>query len=162
MFNVLRRAITEEVFMDEFIFSRLEPLVESSHAKAGRPKILVVDDDAVFRSVMVRMGDAAGFDVEAYDSMLEIEPFTRLDTFSGAIFDYHLGHQMDGMDIVSHLKPFFTKIPTLLVSADDAVEEKLRLAPKCGFLGFAPKAMGANRILATMKDLLKRDLRRKG
>ena len=156
MFNVLRRAITEEVFMDEMLFAGRDPFAANSLGKAGRPKILLVDDDPVFRSVMVRMGESTGFDVEAYESMLEIEPFTRLDTFSGAIFDYHLGHQMDGIDIVSHLKPFFAKIPTLLVSADDAVEQKLKLTPRCGFLGFASKTIGASKILATMGDLLKR------
>jgi DNA-binding NtrC family response regulator len=161
MFNVLRRAITEEVFMDELIFAGSDPFAGMGGGKTERPKILLVDDDAVFRGVMVRMGEAAGFDVEACESMLEIEPFTRLDTFNGAIFDYHLGHQMDGIDIVSHLRPFFSRIPTLLVSADDDVERKLQLTPKCGFLGFASKSMGANRILATMRDLLKRDSRGK-
>jgi len=142
--------------MDKMTFEGSDPFASISHGGDGRPKILLVDDDPVFRSVMVRMGEAAGFDLEAYESMLEIEPFTRLDTFSGAIFDYHLGHQMDGIDIVSHLKPFFTKIPTLLVSADDTVGQKLKLNPKCGFLGFASKTIGAGKILATMGNLLKR------
>ena len=145
--------------MNDIIFAGSDPFANACAVSSGRPKILVVDDDAVFRNVMVRMGEAAGVDIEAYESMLEIEPFTRLDTFSGAIFDYHLGHQMDGIDIVSHLKPFFGKIPTLLVSADDAVEQKLRLDPKCGIMGFASKTLGASKILATMKDLLKKGSR---
>ena len=118
------------------------------------PKILLVDDDPLFRAVMVRLAASEGIEVEAYESMLEVEPFTRIQSYSGAIFDYHLGH-LDGVDIVNNLKPFFASIPTLLVSCDEGAAESMGNAPTCPFRGFVSKRLGGLKILEKMKDLLK-------
>jgi CheY-like chemotaxis protein len=121
-----------------------------------RPRLLLVDDDPVFRGALVSLGRSLGFDVEAYESMQDLEPFSRLDTYNGAIFDYHLVG-MNSIDIVSHLKPFFSKIPTLLVSADDHANHEFLKNLDCGFVGFISKRAGGLGILRQMQGMLHRE-----
>lgn len=122
-------------------------------ALARQAKVLLIDDDPLFRALMVRLGSSLGIDVEAYESIVEMEPFSRINDYDGAIFDYYLGLQ-DGMDIVSHLKPFFEKIPTILVSADADIQSVVTANPKSGVSAFAHKSLGAVKILEQMRDLL--------
>ena len=116
-------------------------------------RVLLVDDDPVFRSVMARLGVRYGLDVEAYESLLEVDPFGRMQSFSGVIFDYHLGN-LDGSDIATQLKAFFRDIPTLLVSADPVEALRAYKASSGVFSGFMSKSVGALAILATMDALL--------
>ena len=119
----------------------------------GVPKILVIDDDPVFRSIMVKVGNAMGLRIDAFESMLDVDPFSSLNDYDGAIIDFYLGQQ-DGIDIVSHLRPFFAGIPTVLVSADPSVESRCKEPFAIGFREFAAKDIGAVRILNKMKGLL--------
>lgn len=116
-------------------------------------RILLVDDDPVFRSLMAHLGVWFNLDIEAYDSLLEIESFDRMQCYSGAIFDFHLG-DLDGCDMAVHLKAFFSGIPTLLVSADENAGNAAFGA--CGevFCGFLCKSAGPISILRAMSLLL--------
>jgi CheY-like chemotaxis protein len=123
-------------------------------SKNRRPRVLLVDDDPVFRAVMVRLAIAEGIDIEAYESLLEVEPFSRMQSYNGAIFDYHLG-QLDGQDIANCLKPFFKSVPAMLVSCDEAVGGVVMASPSCPFKEFVSKRLGGMKIIERMKDLLK-------
>jgi DNA-binding NtrC family response regulator len=117
------------------------------------PKILIIDDDPVFRSIMVKIGTAMGMRVDAFESMLDVDPFSQLNNYDGAIIDYYLGQQ-DGIDIVSHLRPFFLGMPTVLVSSDPTVELRCKDPLAIGVREFASKEIGAVRIFDKMKKLL--------
>lgn len=119
-----------------------------------KPRILLVDDDPVFCGAMVSLGRSLGFDLEAYESVQDVETFNRLHTYDGAIFDYHLVG-MNSIDIVSHLKPFFLKMPTLLVSADDQAKTEFLKDPECGFVSFISKRAGGIGILKQMQEMLR-------
>jgi CheY-like chemotaxis protein len=119
-----------------------------------KPRILLVDDDPIFRGVLVTLGRSLGFDLEAYESVQDVETFNRLHIYDGAIFDYHL-IGMNSIDIVSHLKPFFVKMPTLLVSADDQAKTEFLKDPECGFVSFISKRAGGIGILKQMQEMLR-------
>jgi CheY-like chemotaxis protein len=119
-----------------------------------KPRILLVDDDPVFRGALVTLGGSLGFDLEAYESVQDVETFNRLHIYDGAIFDYHL-IGMNSIDIVSHLKPFFVKMPTLLVSADDQAKTEFLKDPECGFVSFISKRAGGIGILKQMQEMLR-------
>jgi len=117
------------------------------------PKILLIDDDPVFRSIMVRLASSLGLKLDAFESLLDVEPFSRINDYNGAIIDCHLG-QMDGLDLLTHLNPFFADIPTLLVSADASVEARCSLFPTSRCRHFVPKGAGALKILEKVKGLV--------
>jgi len=136
----------------ELVSGDAPSMAEVKHSP--KPRILLVDDDPVFRGALVSLGRSLGFDLEAYESVQDVEIFNRLHKYDGAIFDYHLVG-MNSIDIVSHLKPFFATIPTLLVSADDQAKTEFLKDPDCGFLSFISKRAGGVGILKQMHEMLR-------
>lgn len=132
-----------------------------THPELNKPlpveqsRILVIDDDPVFRAIIVKMGGVLGLRVDAIESMLDLDPFSKINEYQAAIIDYYLG-QHDGMDLITQLRPFFASIPTLLVSADSSVALKCQRELMPGICEFAPKTMGAFKILEIVKDLIAR------
>jgi CheY-like chemotaxis protein len=120
---------------------------------AELPKILLIDDDPVFRSVLVKLGPLLGLEVDAIETLLELDPFSRINRYDGAIVDLYLGQQ-DGLDLVSHLRSFFGSIPTVLVSADAGALRRSQDQEHHGVRDFASKSMGAVKILEMMKRLV--------
>jgi DNA-binding NtrC family response regulator len=121
------------------------------------PKILLLDDDPVFRNIMVTLGAARHLDVEAYESLQEIDQFPNNLPYAGAILDYHFA-EAKLPDLLMGLDSFFKDIPTLLVSADDKAEIALGSSPS--LRGFMSKSQGGLKILDTLQDLMGRATRR--
>ena len=115
------------------------------------PKILLLDDDPVFRNLMVTLGAARNFDVEAYESLQEIDRFPNNLPYAGAILDYHFA-ETKLPDLLMGLDSFFKEIPTLLVSADD--DAKLALSSNPSLRGFMSKSKGGLEILDALKGLM--------
>jgi len=121
------------------------------------PKILLLDDDPVFRNIMVTLGATRQLDVEAYESLQEIDRFPNNLPYAGAILDYHFA-EAKLPDLLMGLDSFFKDIPTLLVSADDKAELALGSSPS--LRGFMPKSQGGLKILDALQDLMGRATRR--
>lgn len=117
------------------------------------PKILLLDDDPVFRNLMVTLGTAKNLDVEAYESLQEIDRFPNNLPYAGAILDYHFA-ETKLPDLLMGLDSFFKEIPTLLVSADD--DAKLALSSNPSLRGFMSKSRGGLQILDALKSLMVR------
>ena len=121
------------------------------------PKVLLLDDDPVFRSLMVALGAERNWDVEAYESLQEIERFPHNLPYAGAILDYHFA-EAKLPELLMGLDSFFREIPTLLVSADEKAGLALGSSP---FLRkFMSKSQGALKILDAIQDLMNRAARR--
>jgi len=125
----------------------------SALGKVVRPKVLLIDDDPLFRSLIAALGEQYGLDIEAYESLQEVEPFLRMNSFSGAIIDYHLlGH--NALELVGGMEAFFRPIPTLLVSGDEGAGKALRSDPDSPFSAFVSKFRGGQVILDAMRRLM--------
>lgn len=125
----------------------------TSRTPGELPKILLLDDDPVFRNLMVNLGAERQLDVEAYESLQEIDRFPNNLPYAGAILDYHLA-ETELPDLLVGIDSFFKEIPTLLVSADEKAKQALRSNPS--LRGFVPKSQGGLRILEALKGLIKR------
>lgn len=121
------------------------------------PKILLLDDDPVFRNIMVTLGAARHLDVEAYESLQEIDQFPNNLPYAGAILDYHFA-EAKLPDLLMGLDSFFKDIPTLLVSADDKAELAIGSSPS--LRRFMSKSQGGIKILDALQDLMGRATRR--
>lgn len=118
---------------------------------AGR--ILLIDDDPVFRAVFSKLASEEGVDVDAFDSMLEVEPFSQIASYKGVIFDYHLA-QLDGIELASHLESIFGGIPMLLVSADSDAERDMNQRCPGVFSGFMSKKEGGRKIVRKIREMI--------
>ena len=114
-------------------------------------KILLLDDDPIFRSVIICLAKARRLDIEAYESPQEIESFTNLGSFCGALIDYHL-RDRSAIEMLGGLEAFFASMPTLIVSIDEDI--KTLVGIHSGFCGFISKGLGGPGILDALERLI--------
>jgi DNA-binding response OmpR family regulator len=117
-----------------------------------KQKILLLDDDPVFRGVMIALAQSRNIDIDAYESFQELDTFLQIESYDGIILDHHLAERLASEDI-SGLDAFFASRPVLLVSADERARDVLKTQP--AFRQFVPKADGAQKILDKMELLMK-------
>lgn len=124
---------------------------ETSPILLEQKKILLLDDDPIFRSVMICLAKERRLDIEAYESPQEIESFSKLGSFRGALIDYHLRDQ-NAPEMLGGLEAFFASMPTLLVSIDEDIKTLVGVHP--GFCGFMSKRLGGQKILDVLENLI--------
>jgi DNA-binding NarL/FixJ family response regulator len=100
--------------------------------------VLVVDDDELFRDVIIGLLRARGFEVagHAADEEEAIEAVQQLHP-AAVLLDVNLASS-DGLTVSARLSALDEGISVLLTSSDpDAATEEL--AQQCGAVGFVPK-----------------------
>jgi DNA-binding response OmpR family regulator len=117
----------------------------------ARQKILLLDDDPVFRGVMIALAKARNIDIDAYESLQELDTFLQIESYNGMILDHHLAERLASEDI-SGLDAFFSSRPVLLVSADEGARHALDTQP--AFRKFVPKMDGPKKILDELESLI--------
>lgn len=128
-----------------------ENVISSIHGNS--PKLLLLDDDPVFRSLMINLGLDQNLDIEAYESLQEVERFPNGLSYQGVILDFHLA-ETTAPQLIMGLDSFFEEIPTLLVSADSNAQ--LALEESSYLKAFVSKSEGGRKILEAMKTLMAR------
>lgn len=126
-------------------------IVKSRPRSVGR--VLLIDDDPVFRAIFSKLAADEGLEVDAFDSMLEIEPFSRIASYRGVIFDYHLA-QIDGVELATHLESIFGGVPMLLVSADNDAERNMNQRCPGTFGAFMSKKEGGRKIAGKIREMI--------
>lgn len=81
-----------------------------------KPRVIVIDDDPIFLTLMMKAAKKSGFYVEIFSSLEDLGHLGSLSEFDLAIVDYQL-EQMTGLEIAEYLDVFFKDIPMILVSA---------------------------------------------
>ena len=122
-----------------------------SQTTTSRQRILLLDDDPVFRGVMIALAKARNIDIDAYESLQELDTFLQIESYNGMILDHHLAERLASEDI-SGLDAFFSSRPVLLVSADEGARHALDTQP--AFRKFVPKIDGPKKILDEMESLI--------
>ena len=112
-------------------------------AKATR--VLLIDDDPVFRNLMAEVARARGVSLDPYESLLDLGSVGLIGDYTVAIVDYRL-EQMTGIEIGEYLQAFFNKTPMVLVSTMDrsAILESKWPTPIAKFIN---KSAGCEAIL---------------
>jgi len=131
--------------------TKVSKKVINQTAETHHPKLLLLDDDPVFRSLMVSLGLDQNLDIEAYEALQEVEKFPDHLPYAGVILDFHLA-ETTAPQLILGLDPFFAEIPTLLVSADNDAELALKGTPY--LKAFVSKSEGGAKILDAMKRLI--------
>jgi DNA-binding response OmpR family regulator len=120
----------------------------------GREKILVVDDEALYRRNIQQSLTAQGFEVvvardgdEGYQKARDLKPDL-------IITDYEMP-RLDGLQLFNYLKsdPGTAAIPVMMMSARDSKREQVNLA-KVGVRAFLAKPFTAERLTIGVERLL--------
>jgi len=79
------------------------------------PKILLLDDDALFRQYLTALLKRAGYDVHAYSNGSEALKLIEIERFDAVITDLYMPH-VDGIEIVCAVKRHSPSIPVIGIS----------------------------------------------
>lgn len=110
------------VISGPFRIGRIEEMIsgifserEKKEALSGRKALLVVDDDDIFRTVLVRTLKLSGYYVQgAADGKMALELIEKggIDT---VIADINMPH-MDGLSLLNNIKRNYPTIPVILIT----------------------------------------------
>ena len=78
-------------------------------------RFVLIDDDPVYRTILLRAATMEGFDIAVYESLMDLGSIGMLGRYDAAIVDYDLGN-INGVEIAEYLSALFGDIPMVLVS----------------------------------------------
>jgi CheY-like chemotaxis protein len=81
------------------------------------PKILIVDDEEVLRTMMAELLQAEGFDITTAGSVSEALKLISSETYDVLLSDLHMPGKGDGLTVVSAMRHANPKAVTILLSA---------------------------------------------
>ena len=114
-------------------------------------RLLVIDDDPLFGSTLVRLGMMQGITVDYCESLLDAMYGHYLQDYDAAVVDCMMP-EMSGFEVAHYLDTFLRGLPVLLVSASD--QAQLRFGQShCGTKVFIAKNLGSAAILMAATTL---------
>jgi two-component system OmpR family response regulator len=118
-------------------------------------KILVVEDDAVMGSQVKRGLEDDGYEVTVVGNGVDALIAVANDTYSAAAIDVMLP-EMSGFEICRHLRQQGNTLPVLLLTARDAVEDRV-LGLDSGADDYLTKPFAFPEFAARIRALVRRD-----
>ena len=92
--------------------------MENSNLIVPENRIVLIDDDPVYNSVLLKYAEMAGVQMDVYESLEQMGTIGALGRYDAAIVDYDLG-SLTGIEVGEYLSVFFDHIPMVLVSSSD-------------------------------------------
>lgn len=118
---------------------------------SSKKKLLIIEDDPNFRTLLVTGARRAGFEPHAYTSLVDLGSFARIGEFDLAMLDYYL-ESLTGDEIAHYVDSFFAHIPVVVVSAHPVDHPEMQW-PK-SVRAFVNKDAGIVGIMAEVKRIL--------
>jgi len=125
------------------------PAPSAPHAADERRALLVVDDDDVFRSRVVRAFEARGFDVAAAASYDEAMALARRESPELALVDLRLPGQ-SGLDLVRDLRALDPTTRIVMLTGYGSIATALQ-SVRLGAATYLTKPVDADEILAAFE-----------
>jgi CheY-like chemotaxis protein len=120
-----------------------------------KPRLVLIEDDPTFSAIMTRCAEAAGLELESFDSLVDLGGLASLGKFDVAILDFSLEH-LTGVEIARYIDALLPKVPALLISADreriELLKRTIPSTPRSVRRAMA-KEEGAEAILDAARDL---------
>jgi CheY-like chemotaxis protein len=118
--------------------------------------IAIVDDELAVRVSLRRLCNALGFEATIYASGLALlDAIDQPDWQAHCILlDFHMA-EMNGLELQRHLRNRHVRVPTIMVTADDAPEARARCLA-AGASAFLRKPIGADELLAALDHAVHR------
>jgi two-component system OmpR family response regulator len=118
----------------------------------AQTRILVVEDEALIRELMVEVLTDAGFNVDEADNADEADKLLDIDGYKLLITDLHMPGQFDGMELARRSLKREPGLPILFVTARPDVLE--RLLSRGSVVSELAKPFDLARLVATVRRLI--------
>ena len=115
-------------------------------------RVLVVENEALVRELMVTALTEAGFDVDEAPSADQAEPLLCPGVYSMLVTDVHMPGKMDGLDLARQMRLREPQLPILLVTGrPDILDDLAHKEMKASLLA---KPFSLGMLTATVTRLL--------
>jgi DNA-binding response OmpR family regulator len=118
------------------------------------PRLLVVEDETKMLRILQRNLTAEGYDVAIAATGNEGQSRLALGGFDCVILDWMLPGR-DGMQLLTELRQTGNRVPVLLLTARDAIEDRVA-GLDCGADDYLVKPFATAELLARIRALLRR------
>ncbi|MBF0261772.1 MAG: response regulator [Magnetococcales bacterium] len=147
--------LTKPVMVQEML-SRVKRLIKSGRYEAARPEqILIVDDSAVIRGMMLTALRSHGLTADSVEHGVAALAKLREKRYHLMISDYDMPH-MNGLDLCMKVRQEpspWQKMPIIFVTARDTKQDEVRVK-SLGIQAFITKPFQADRFLAEIERVL--------
>lgn len=129
---------------------------ETEAGQPAGPGILIVDDDAELGARLVAEARAGGLDARAVQDPADARSVIAAERPDVVLLDlgFHDGTER-ALDLLSDLSEKDPSLPVLVLTVSDGFTDRLEVARRGGS-GFLSKSIGPERVLAAVRDSLKR------
>jgi DNA-binding response OmpR family regulator len=117
-------------------------------------RLLVAEDDARLRDVLVRGLRGAGYSVDVASRGDEAFALLLLNTFDAAVVDWRMP-AMDGVEVVTALRAQGLSVPVLMLTARDTPADRIR-GLDAGCDDYLVKPFDFEELLARLRALMRR------
>jgi DNA-binding NarL/FixJ family response regulator len=126
-------------------------------------RVAIVDDHEVFRFGLRTLLERTGAVEVAWDTDSPHEAWNRIaaDPVDAVLVDVNLGGPVDGLETARTLTSRHPGLPVVLMSGL-VDEQRLAGASRAGVVGFLPKTLAADEILAALQALVRPETERTG
>jgi len=114
------------------------------------PRVLLIDDDPDFCTVMKALAEEINIELDCYSSFEEIGGIEKLEGYALALFDYDLGSE-NGLELAEYVDFFCQNVPVIIVSGVSNLRKTCRLWPD-SVRSFVSKKDGIYPILQVITD----------
>lgn len=115
-----------------------------------QPRIVLIDDDPVYRTIIGRWAQIEGLELDVYHSLDDLGFVGLLAQYDVAIVDYDLG-EINGKDVAEYMTTLFGNKPMIMISGVDRSQEMID-CPSC-VKAFMKKSAGYEKILNTALNI---------
>ena len=121
---------------------------------AGRPRILLVEDDPAVRDATRMLLKVEGYRVTAVGSLDEaLRKAREAEAIDLLITDYHLSNGETGIQVIASLRETFDKnLKAVLITGDTS--SAIRVLPRDPHLRLASKPVRSDELLTLLEELL--------
>ena len=130
----------------------MKGFIKPPAAQKKSPRLVLIDDDPTFLSIMKRSAEIEGISLDCYQSLEDLGFIGLIKNYDAAILDYDLG-SLNAIEIAHYIENFLQELPTIIISAKDRSEECQDL-PDC-VKSVLKKSVGYQHILQVALRCLK-------
>ncbi len=117
-----------------------------------KPKVLLVDDSMVIRSMIRRIVEKLGYDTATASNGEEAIAAMDADRIDAVLLDISMPG-MSGIDVLRHLTENDSPVPVIMVSGSGDIEQAVQCI-KLGAYEYLTKPIDGNRLEITLKNAL--------
>ena len=117
-------------------------------------RILFAEDDRDLNTAVKTLLTHSGYQVDTVFTGEEALDYVAADTYDGMILDWMMP-ELDGVEALRRMRANGIRIPCLLLTARDAVEDRVK-GLDAGADDYLPKPFNANELLARVRAMLRR------